>query len=246
MPSGGPPILPGPDETLAPAVHGVMEGLSRTISFLEDDPRVSIEPWREKQRTKRPRASSPPADLPILLLDGAEMLAAAELSPKTVVSASLTAGETPLSPVFRAKHRSDNPLHATTVVDVAEGEVMFRGHADDDEVDCIYTPGPMEAPPRCELKLEGCDPLMAVGKKVLAVENHLFLEGKPVRPRAGAMMGGLGGDVGPVVFLSGGGIIYAVGEGQRPGPIACTWCDDHGPMFAAGETVGIALSEPAF
>ena len=50
----------------------------------------------------------------------------------------------------------------------------------------------------------------AVGKQVLAVENHKFKNGHPT------LQAEDGAPVGPVVFLSDGSMVYAVGDDGTP------------------------------
>ena len=63
------------------------------------------------------------------------------------------------------------------------------------------------------LTLAGMNRDEALGRVLLAVENHKFKDGRPVRPHDADD----GAPVGPVVFLSGGGMLYAVGDDGAPG-----------------------------
>jgi len=63
------------------------------------------------------------------------------------------------------------------------------------------------------LTLAGMNRDEAESRLLLAVENHKFKDGRPVRPHDADD----GAQVGPVVFLSGGAILYAVADDGSPG-----------------------------
>lgn len=150
-----------------------------------------------------------------------------------------SAADDAFPPQFKAKHRHDNPMYGLRIAAFVDGRLAFKGHADADEWDWISTPGP------AALQLAGCASAELAGKKIIAVENHLFEDGRPVRPPISRTLDGAD-EVGPVCFLSGGGQVWAVGEGRRPAPLVASWCADRGPSFPAGEPIGTAVSEPAF